>query len=92
MLEPILTEKSTKLAKEGKYTFRVGVTVNKFQVKTLIESTFGVHVIEVKTLNNKKKVAKNSQGKKRTTPAYKKAIVTLKKDEKIDLFEEKKKK
>jgi large subunit ribosomal protein L23 len=92
MLEPILTEKSTILAKEGKYTFKVGPTVNKFQIKTLIENTFGVHVISVKTLNNKKIVSKNFQGKKRNTAAYKKAIVYLKKDEKIDLFEEGKKK
>lgn len=92
MLEPIITEKSTKLAKVGKYTFRVGVNSTKHQVKALITSLFGVHVVSIRTINSKKKVSRNYLGKKRVAGATKKAIITLKKGEKIDLFEEGKKK
>ncbi len=90
-LEPIITEKSMNNAKEGKYTFRVGRSLNKIQIKKLIEETFGVHVTDVKTIRSRGGVKRTPQGRKRIIQPAKKAIVTLKDKEKIDLFEESKK-
>lgn len=92
MLEPVVTEKSSMLAKEGKYTFRVETGLTKYQIKALIEKVFKVHVIDVKSINRRKELSRNFRGKNKLSKAYKKAIVSLKKDEKIDLFEEGKKK
>jgi len=90
-LEPILTEKTLKLAEEGKYTFRVGLGLNKFQIKKLIEDVFGVHAVSVRTVKESGERKRTQRGKRVILPE-KKAIVTLKEKEKIDLFETKKKK
>ena len=91
-LEPILTEKTLKLAEEGKYTFRVGLGLNKFQIKKLIEDVFGVHAVSVRTVKESGERRRTQRGTKRVILPEKKAIVTLKEKEKIDLFETKKKK
>lgn len=91
MLNPIFTEKSLKLAKEGKYTFSVDRGLNKNQIKALIAKIFGVTVIEIKTISTAGEAGKNARGTKFTVNRGKKAIVTLKDKEKIDLFEEAKK-
>ena|SRR3990170_3528248 len=88
-LEPILTEKSTKEAKRGNYTFWVEKDLNKNQIKSLVNKIFGVHVVTVKTANLKKVHKRSPWGKKRKIPARKKTIVTLRQKEKIDLFETK---
>ena len=91
MLEPIVTEKSTKLAEEGKYTFRVSIGLNKFQIRKLIEDVFGVHVTDIRTAKIAGEKKRTAQGRQRIIKPFKKAIVTLKEKEKIDLFETKKK-
>ena len=91
-LEPILTEKTLKLAEEGKYTFRVESGLNKHQIKKLVEDVFGVHVIGVRTVKESGERKRTSTGRKRIILPEKKALVTLKEKEKIDLFETKKKK
>jgi large subunit ribosomal protein L23 len=88
-LEPIITEKSTKLAKEGKYTFKVGVGLRKPQIKKLIEDVFGVHVKRIWTMNMKGEQKRTLQGRKRRVMPSKKAIVTLGEKESLDLFETK---
>lgn len=88
---PVITEKSTKLAKEGKYTFRVSKGMNKHQIKKLVEDVFDVHVTKVRTLNEKGETKRTFSGRKRIIKPTKKAIVTLKEKEKIELFEEGKK-
>lgn len=90
MLEPIITEKSTKLAEDGKYTFRVEFGLNKFQIKKLIEEVFGVHVTSVRTAKIAGEKKRTILGRKRIIKPSQKAIVTLKEKEKIDLFETKK--
>lgn len=90
MLEPVITEKTTKLAEEGKYTFLVDRNLNKHQIKELVEKVFGVHVLNIATLKKSGEVKKVS-GRKRVIRPQKKAIVKLAKDDKIDLFESKKK-
>ncbi len=91
-LLPVMTEKSLKLAKEGCFTFWVPIDLDKVAIKNVISQTFGVTVFQVKTMTYKARVKKNSRGKMQRIKAGKKAIVILKPGEKIDLFEEEKKK
>ncbi|OGM06002.1 50S ribosomal protein L23 [Candidatus Woesebacteria bacterium GWB1_43_5] len=86
-LTPVLTEKSLGEAKEGKYTFWVDVGLNKYQIKNLVESAFSVHVTGVWVVKKGGSFSKNYRRTKIELPR-KKAVVTLKDKEKIDLFEE----
>ena len=72
----------------GRFTFVVGKTASKPEIKKAVEEQFKVHVVSVKTLIAKGKRGK--VGKKRTQIAYssmKKAIVKLKEGQKIELFD-----
>ena len=85
LLEPVITEKITKQSeKMGKYAFRVHPGTNKKEVKAAVEKIFNVHVIQVNVMNGagKWKRVRFQPGK---TADWKKAIVTLKKGEKIDI-------
>jgi large subunit ribosomal protein L23 len=81
-----LTEKATLLGEtHNKYVFRVSPRATKIQIKHAIEKLFKKHVIGVNTCNyagKKKRERTASYGRK---PHWKKAIVTLKEGEKIDL-------
>lgn len=92
MIKAIFTEKTTKLAKEGKYTFRVSMGHTKSELKSEISRIFAVHVKTIKTVKIGPEEKRNSKGKKQFLSGIKKAIVTLKEGEKIDLFNEKTKK
>ncbi len=81
---PIITEKATILSEQNKTVFKVHKTANKKVIKKNIEKIFKVNVIKVNILNKKTKV-KIRQGKKVFKSGYKKAIVTLKKGQSIDL-------
>jgi len=88
IISPIVTEKSMNDAAKGKFTFKVHKQAEKAQIKKIIESKFKVDVIGVATITVKGKMKKT--GKKRMdeqTQGYKKAIVSLKAGQKIDLFE-----
>ncbi|HLE49294.1 MAG TPA: 50S ribosomal protein L23 [Patescibacteria group bacterium] len=89
-IKPVLTEKSLNEAKRGKYTFYVSKNLNKYQIKNLISGAFGVTVTSVKTMIKRGLIRKNYLGRKISKTAIKKAVVTLKDKEKIDLFESKK--
>lgn len=91
ILEPIITEKTTKLSSDGKYTFRVEKTLNKYQIKELVEKVFKVKVKNVKTLKVSGENKRTMRGRKKIIKPTKKAIVTLEGKDKIDLFESKKK-
>lgn len=91
MLKPIFTEKSLRLAKLGAYTFGVGRGLNKKQIAAEIAKLFGVHVTSVRTIKVTGERGRNAKGIKFNKISGKKAIVTLKDKEKIDLFEESKK-
>ncbi|MBI2026496.1 MAG: 50S ribosomal protein L23 [Deltaproteobacteria bacterium] len=84
--KPLISEKNTRLNGLAQYVFEVHVDANKFEVLQAVASRFGVQVEKVRTLNQrgKHKVLGRNIGKK---PNFKKAIVTLKKGQKIDLFE-----
>lgn len=90
-LIPVLTEKGMTLARNGKYTFWVLPGYGKDELRAEVEKTFGVHVLEIRTLNYKINQKRNFRGQTVTTPAKKKFIVKLKEKEKIDLFETEKK-
>ncbi len=81
---PIITEKATILSEQNKTVFKVHKTANKKAIKKNIEKIFKVNVIKVNIVNKKTKV-KIRQGKKVFKSGYKKAIVTLKKGQSIDL-------
>ena len=83
--EPLITEKITReTEKLRKYAFRVHSQANKKQIKSAVEKIFNVHVIRVNALNNsgKWRRVRHQPGK---TANWKKAIVTLKVGEKIDI-------
>lgn len=90
MIKPILTEKSMAEAKKGAYTFLVGPEMNKGQIKTMVEQIYEVEVKTVRTINLRGGARKNARGVKVRIPTRKKAMVNLKGDKKIDVFEEKK--
>ena len=82
--QPIITEKATILSEQNKTVFKVHSGANKKSIKKNIEKLFKVTVIKVNILNQKKK-KKIKQGKLSIKPGYKKAIITLKKGQSIDL-------
>jgi large subunit ribosomal protein L23 len=80
-----LTEKSTLLSeKQNKYVFRVHPRANKIQIKHAIERLFQKKVVDVNTCNYAGKWTR-VRGPIGRKPNWKKAIVTLKEGEKIDL-------
>tara|TARA_B100002052_G_C15795211_1_gene558325 strand:+ start:436 stop:729 length:294 start_codon:yes stop_codon:yes gene_type:complete len=81
---PIITEKATILSEQNKTVFKVHKNANKKIIKRNIEKIFKVTVIKVNIINTKTKY-KIKQGKPSTKSGYKKAIVTLKKGQSIDL-------
>ena len=81
---PIITEKATVLSEQNKTIFKVHKNANKKIIKKNIEKLFKVKVIKVNIINRKTKI-KMRQGKVSKKTGYKKAIVTLKKGQTIDL-------
>lgn len=83
---PLITEKSTLLQAEGKYAFEVAKEANKPQIKQAVEKAFKVEVTAVNVL---RPPGKRRRLGRRQLPArpWKKAIVTLKPGDKIELFE-----
>ena len=81
---PIITEKATILSEQNKTVFKVHSGANKKSIKKNIEKLFKVKVIKINIMNTKTK-QKIKQGKLSTKPGYKKAIITLKKGQSIDL-------
>ena len=82
--QPIITEKATILSEQNKTVFKVHSGANKKSIKKNIEKLFKVTVVKVNILNQKRK-KKIKQGKLSIKPGYKKAIITLKKGQSIDL-------
>lgn len=88
IISPLITEKSMIDAGNGKFSFRVSKSANKNDIKKEIEKRFSVNVVGISTNILKGKTVRT--GNRRTEKKIsdvKKAIVTLKKGEKIGLFE-----
>jgi len=84
---PLLTEKGTRLKEEAnQYLFRVAPTATKTEVKQAVEQLFKVKVAEVRTLRMQGKVKRMGRFAGRR-PGWKKAIVTLKAGQSIELYE-----
>ena len=84
ILNPIVTERSTNLSEQNKIVFKVPFKANKKNLKKNIEKIFKVSVTKINIINKKNRV-KNTRGRKVKISGYKKAIVTLKKGQNIDL-------
>jgi len=84
IVSPAITEKATSLSEFNKMVFKVHKGASKKSIKKSIEKIFKVNVIKINTINLKGKT-KVVRGKKSNKPGYKKAIVTLKKGQSIDL-------
>jgi len=84
IFSPIITEKSTNLSEQGKIVFKVPNGANKKNLKKNIEKIFKVNVTKINIINkqNRKKL---TRGRKINVKGYKKAIITLKKGQSIDL-------
>ena len=84
IISPNVTEKSTSLSEFNKVVFKVRKNANKESIKKSIEKIFKVNVIKINTINKKGK-KKIVRGRKANKSGYKKAIITLKKGQTIDL-------
>ena len=84
IINPIITEKATILSEQNKTVFKVHAKANKKIIKINIEKLFKVNVVKVNIINQKTKL-KMRQGKKSYKRGYKKAVITLKKGQSIDL-------
>jgi large subunit ribosomal protein L23 len=84
---PVVTEKSTTLAAQGKYVFEVLMAANKPQIKSAVERAFDVHVASVNTLVVRGKRRRLGRSRPGQQPAWKKAIVTLQPGDQIEIFE-----
>jgi large subunit ribosomal protein L23 len=84
---PLVTEKNTAVqAPQGKYVFEVAVEANKEQIKQAVEKAFNVSVTEVNVMTVAGKKHR-MRGREVRNPSWKKALVTLKPGDKIELFE-----
>ncbi len=83
---PVISEKTTQLnERDNKYVFEVDTRANKIQIKQAVEEVFKVGVKKVRTMRIRGK-AKRVRLQIGRTPEWKKAIVTLKQGDRIDLF------
>ncbi|MBI2863471.1 MAG: 50S ribosomal protein L23, partial [Chloroflexi bacterium] len=83
---PIVTEKSTGMLDQSKYTFEVAKGANKMQIREAVEKAFNVNVVDVAVSRMPSKTRR--VGKRQVqTAAWRKGIVTLKTGQKIELFE-----
>lgn len=89
ILRPLVTEKSTALSGANKYIFQVDMRANKPQIKSAVEKAFDVTVTGVNVMVMKGKTRGGRRTGRRQTqrPDWKKAVVTLSVDDRIELFE-----
>lgn len=88
IIRPLITEKSMSDASKGKYSFIVAKDASKAEIKSVIKAQFNVTVTSIATIVQKGKTQR--VGTRRTEvgkAAFKKATITVKKGEKIGLFE-----
>ncbi|HPC47305.1 MAG TPA: 50S ribosomal protein L23 [Deltaproteobacteria bacterium] len=84
---PLVTEKGTMLKEKGnKVIFEVAQDANKIEIKKAIEELYGVHVLDVRTMNMKGK-SKRWGLRRYSRPDWKKAVITLKAGETIEFYE-----
>ena len=84
IISPVVTEKSTGHSEQNKIVFKVNKLFNKKLIKKNIEKIFKVNVTKINIINKQNRV-KLTRGRKVKVSGFKKAIVTLKKGQNIDL-------
>ena len=84
IISPMVTEKSTNLSVQNKIVFKVPEGANKINLKKNIEKIFKVNVTKINIINKQSRI-KITRGKKVRVSGFKKAIITLKKGQSIDL-------
>ena len=84
IISPVITEKSSNMSTQNKVVFKVRDDANKRTLKKNIEKIFKVNVVKVNIIN-KKSILKFTRGRKVKISGFKKAIITLKKGQSIDL-------
>ena len=84
ILSPLVTEKSTNLSEHNKIVFKVPNKANKKNLKKNIEKIFKVNITKINIINKESRT-KLTRGRKVKISGYKKAIITLKKGQSIDL-------
>lgn len=89
LIAPVVTEKAMAKISQNCYTFKVGKKANKAQIAQAITDLYKVKVLDVNIINNKSKKVFTRGKLSGRQPAWKKAIITLKKGQKIPGFEEK---
>jgi large subunit ribosomal protein L23 len=86
IIKPLVTEKSThQQTTRNSYAFQVNPAANKHQIKDAIERQYNVKVVDVRTMNRKGK-PRRAKFKMTTTSDWKKAIVELDENSRIELF------
>jgi large subunit ribosomal protein L23 len=89
IIRPVVSEKATVLGDQGKYVFEVAPGANKIQIKQAVEQAFAAKKVQVAAVNILRVVGKTRR-RGRTigmTRSWKKAVVTLKPGQRLDLFE-----
>ena len=84
IISPLVTEKSTNMSEQNKVVFKVPSSANKKNLKSNIEKIFKVNVTKINIINKQKRT-KFTRGRKVKISGFKKAIITLKKGQSIDL-------
>ena len=84
IIAPHITEKATNISEQNKIVFKVHYKANKINLKKNIEKIFKVNVTKINIINKKSKI-KITRGRKVKVAGFKKAIITLKKGQNIDL-------
>ena len=84
---PLITEKGMSIAALGKYAFEVDITSNKIEIADAVHKIFSVDVTKVNTLRVKGKSKRMGRYPEGKTPNWKKAYVTLKAGQRIEIFE-----
>jgi large subunit ribosomal protein L23 len=89
IVRPVVSEKSTVLGEQGKYVFEVAPDANKIQIKHAIEEVFANKKVQVLTVNILRVPGKERRRGRSVgmTRSWKKAIVTLRAGQRLDLFE-----
>ena len=91
IIGPVVSEKSYQMSQDKKYTLKVAKKANKFQISMALKKIYDVDAIKINVVNMKSQVSQTKTKKgiiNKKISGYKKAIVVLKKDQKIPGFEE----
>lgn len=85
LIRPLVTEKTTTMAKDGKYAFEVSARTNKLAIKRAVKDLYGVDAVAVAVMSVYGKPVRGRFGRSRRS-SWRKAFVTLKKGQSIDVF------